>query len=702
MPTTFSVTYRDGWYPLEHDGTRPFRWTTSRAHVAIVAEAECRSAWLRLACGVWGAAPAPLLAVAVDGRRVGCARVNPYLGYVSFPLGPGRRFDVDLQPDSTFSVPGDGRALGVMVKGLEVFDEDDLDRWLELEGWYEREEHEYFPFSWMGAEARVLVPALARPGARFAAMPIAADTDGGRQRLAVHHGGRQVAELPLRRGWHVYDVELPAETGDAGDLGGERAVLALHLNALCPREAHPDDPRPLGVRVGPIEVHGDGRRHAYVRGFHDGWPAGPSLPPAPAAAAETTDVCCGLPAIGDGWHLDERDERGTFRWTRREARLRVSARRRGVRRFASLPLFSAYRNLAQRLTVLAEGGEVARFDLARGWHTYSLALPPPGGDLDLDLRLNVVTPMGSHPHDPRELGIRVGALTLHDDEGRHARETFLAANAVCSQREMQRGAVTLESFPQTLGIDLYGKCNIKPPCVYCLWDSTKALEGEAVNEVVDDRTLEGYGGLFQGARLLVNCSFGEPLLHPRLGRVLDLAAATGKVMELSSNGQAFTPRSVQLLAGRRVHLYVSLDAATAATYGRLRNERWDEVLTALLFLRDAREASGGWPRLNMVFMPMPANLGDLEAYFKLCRLVEADQLVLRPLLYLERPAIVRDRGEYRFDYERELMTPAALEPVFEACERYAAKYEVQVVSQFDFGLDEASRFHQADGTREGS
>ncbi len=702
MQTTFNVSHRDGWYPVEHDGARPFRWTGARARIEVTAGEACRSAWLRLSCGVWGAAPSvPMLAVSVNGREVGRARVNPYLGYLAFPLGAGRDFDVVLQPDCTFAVPGDGRVLGVMVKGLEVFDEDSLESPLELEGWYEREEHEYYPFSWMAADARVLVPALSRPGARFVAMPIAAETDAGQQVLGVWYGDRHVEDLRLLRGWHVYDVDVQPDAGEAGD--GARPVLAFRLNALCPPVAHPGDSRVLGVRVGPIEAHDDRRRHAYVRAFHDGWRTGPPVATGPdAAAGAPGEVCCGVPAAGDGWHLEERDERGTFRWTMREARLRLPARLRGCRRFCSLPLFSAYRNLAQQLTVLAGDGEVARFDLARGWHTYSLALPPPGGDLDLRLHLNVLTPASSHPHDPRQLGIRVGALTLHDDEGRHEREAFLAANAVRSQREMQRGEVTLESFPQTLGIDLYGKCNIKPACVYCLWDPMKALEGEAVDEVVDDRTLEDYGGLFQGARLLVNCSFGEPLLHPRLDRVLELAAARGKVLELSTNGQAFTPRTVRLLAGRRVHLYVSLDAATAATYARLRNERWDEVLSALLFLRDAREAGGGWPRLNMVFMPMPANLGDLEAYFRLCRLVEADQLVLRPLLHLERPAIVRERGGYRFDYEHELVPPAALEPVFEACERYAAKYEVQVVSQFDFGLDEASRFHQADGTREGA
>jgi len=690
MQTTFNITYGDGWYPVEHDGARPFRWSGPLARVRIAAESPCRSVWLRLACGVWGAAPSvPSLSLAVNGRTTGSAQVAEQLGYLAFPLGGGRDFDVELRLDSTFSVPGDPRMLGVMVKGLDAFDEDALDSPLELDGWYERETHEYFPFSWMGREASVLVPALVRPGTRFLTLPIAAETDAGQQVLAIWRDERLLAELPLRRGWHLYDVDVL--DGAAQSIAGEPASarLTLRLSALCPPEARPGDPRALGVRVGPIEAHGDRRRHAHVNSFHHTVRVEDVDPAARQSAGE---VGCGVPAAGEGWNGEERDERGVFRWTRREAALLLRDSLRCGRRFCSLPLFSAFRNLAQQVTVSAAGRELARFDLAKGWHTYSVALPDPGGDLEIILRVNVLTPASSHAGDPRELGIRVGALTLHDDERRHEREVFLAANAVRNQREMQRGATVVESFPQTLGIDLYGRCNIKPACVYCLWDPMKALEGEAVDETVDDRTLEGYGGLFEGARLLVNCSFGEPLLHPRLDRVLDLAASSGKVMELSTNGQAFTPRTVGLLAGRRVHLYVSLDAASGATYARLRNERWDEVLAGLLFLRDAREAGGGWPRLNMVFMPMPANLDDLESYFRLCRLVEADTLVLRPLLHLEHPGIVRERGGYRFDYERELMTPEALEPVFAACERYAARYEVSVVSQFDFGLDEASRF----------
>jgi hypothetical protein len=84
-------------------------------------------------------------------------------------------------------------------------------------------------------------------------------------------------------------------------------------------------------------------------------------------------------------------------------------------------------------------------------------------------------------------------------------------------------------------------------------------------------------------------------------------------------------------------------------------------------------------------MPMRANRQDLEMYFKLCRLVRADQLVLRPLLYLEDPGIVRDRGGYHFDYARELLGRDELERIFDDSRRYAAKYGVRAISQFDFG-----------------
>jgi len=86
------------------------------------------------------------------------------------------------------------------------------------------------------------------------------------------------------------------------------------------------------------------------------------------------------------------------------------------------------------------------------------------------------------------------------------------------------GRTVLSSFPTSLGIDLFGRCNIHPACVYCPWDEMKKMETGRTEETVDDATLRGYGPFFLSARYLINCSLGEPLLHPRLDAVLGLLA----------------------------------------------------------------------------------------------------------------------------------------------------------------------------------
>jgi len=253
-------------------------------------------------------------------------------------------------------------------------------------------------------------------------------------------------------------------------------------------------------------------------------------------------------------------------------------------------------------------------------------------------------------------------------------------------REMTEGKTTLESAPLNLGIDIYGKCNISPHCVYCLWDSMKVLEGDNVDIPVDARTLEGYGTFFTSARTLVNCSFGEPLLHPKLSELLDFCARNKKIVELATNGQAFTERTIRALVGKPVYLYISLDAASKATYAKIRNDRWDEILPGLRKLGEERRKAGNLPRIFMVFIPMRVNRDDLEEYFKLCLIVGADALVLRPMLFLTKPDIVEERGGHVFDYAKEMLNRREVEEVIRKAGEFSKLYGVPLASQFDFGL----------------
>jgi MoaA/NifB/PqqE/SkfB family radical SAM enzyme len=682
------VAFGRGWHDEEHDGVCAFRWMGREAECRVASSSGGASAWLLITAGhAWPAGEWPLLSLTIDGRAVGGRLIRSGFSHYIFRASGSGELNLTLTLDRTFTVAGDPRALGVMVRAVEIVDVDQLEGPLDAEGWYEWEYQEYFPSRWMGAAARLLVPSRSLAAGRFAAVPVCALTEDGTQVMTIAAGEQGLAQLPLLHGWHTYDVALPATRAQV-----DAIELTFRVNRLLPPARHPSDLRDLGVRVGPLMVHDDARYHEKVRLFFDDAASTRDATEGHPSGVQA-DESLALPADGPGWHPWEFDDLIPFRWVAREARARIHNRVRCAGRFCSMPIFSMYTDLTQVLTIEAKGKTLARFALLADWNYYSFTLPEPrDSDVNLVFRVNKPAPgADNRPGDPREIAIRVGPFTLHDDDARHVRTGQYYVNAVRNQQEFEEGAVVLESFPLDLGVDLYGKCNIKPPCVYCPWDRMKEMEGADETAAVDDQALERYGDFFRCARSLVNCSFGEPLLHPRFEQVLDLLARYDKVAEISTNGQAFTTANVRALAGRHVQLYVSLDSASAATYARLRNERWQDVLAGLTFLRDARRRANWLPKLNMVFMPMRANLEDLEAYFKLCRMVEASRLVLRPLNYWIKFDIPTDRAGYHFDCEHELLSGDELAEVFRQCDEYSAKYDVEVGNQFDFGLEGAVR-----------
>jgi MoaA/NifB/PqqE/SkfB family radical SAM enzyme len=237
---------------------------------------------------------------------------------------------------------------------------------------------------------------------------------------------------------------------------------------------------------------------------------------------------------------------------------------------------------------------------------------------------------------------------------------------------------------------------MKPPCVYCLWDWMKEEEEGHIDTVVDEKTFEEYGPFFQSARLLINCSIGEPLMHPKFEQIVDYSTKHNKIMEISTNGQAFTNRTINALVGKPIYLYISLDAATKETYAKIRNDRWESIVPNLIRLNEERKKKGNLPKIHMVFMPMRVNRDDLEEYFRLCQKIEADALILRPLLVLNKPKIEHERGGYLFDYKNELLSREELEEIFVESRIYSEKYGIPVANQFSFGKKDDDQFKGKD------
>jgi MoaA/NifB/PqqE/SkfB family radical SAM enzyme len=402
-------------------------------------------------------------------------------------------------------------------------------------------------------------------------------------------------------------------------------------------------------------------------------------------------------AWGPGFHGPEEEAGLPFRWMSARGELRWGPS--GEPGFLELEVFAPARDLSQVLTLEA-GGATARFALVHGWSSLSFEVPADAASVGL--RVSHVLSASHHPGDPRTLGLRVRTPRLHRDAARHRAVAASAANAERNTREMLAGRTELESTPVSLGIDIHGACNINPPCVYCDWDASKSLEGENVTRPFTVETLRGYGPFFEQVSQLVNCSIGEPFMKRDLPDILALADDHGSFLEMSTNGQILTEPQLAALLGRRIHLYVSLDAATAETYSRLRNARFDSVVKNVRRIVEAKGGRGHYPLVYLVFMPVRANLHELEAFVRLCADLEVDQLVLRPLNADSELDLRWDRGGYSFRYQDELVPLEERIRISGRAHELCRLLGVPFANQLDFGGATSGMFSELyeEGRRE--
>jgi hypothetical protein len=394
--------------------------------------------------------------------------------------------------------------------------------------------------------------------------------------------------------------------------------------------------------------------------------------------------------FGEGFYEEEREDAGTFRWMQPHAVLQIPPAAND--RFLEFGILSEYRDGTQVLTVSAGGADVS-YLLAAGWGPLSVAIP--AGAAVVTLTLNKAFPREYHPSDSRQLAVRLRNVRLHTDAGRHASLLRQYDNLLLNQQEIADGRTVLQSTPPNLGIDLHGACNVKPPCVYCEWDFAKNLEGDRTTVPFTRETLREWGAFFDNSTTLNNCSIGEPFMMKNLDELLDVFRAEGKVLQMTTNGQILTDRNIQKLLGLPIDLYVSLDAATAETYAKLRNDRFESLLRNLRRLIEAKGGRGGLPRVHVVFMPMRCNVHELDAFIRLAADLQADRLVLRPLNYTETTTLDWQRSGYHFDYPRELLPFDELVRASARAAALCARLHVELADQMDFGGSMRETFGEA-------
>ncbi len=397
-----------------------------------------------------------------------------------------------------------------------------------------------------------------------------------------------------------------------------------------------------------------------------------ALPPYLATAAPVE--------YGEGFYSEERDRSGPFRWMAPEGVLRFAPAPRP--RYLEMVFYCEFHDLSQWVVARCAGAQ-QRLELSFGWTTVSLDIPADAAAVEL--AANRLFPPAYYPGDARRLSVNLRPPLLHDDGERHRHVVFQHRNAIRNRAELLAKATVLSSTPTSLGIDLHGVCNVKPPCVYCEWDTSKSAEGANVDRPFSRETLDEYGEFFAGASSLVNCSIGEPFMMKNLDGLLDAFADRGKFLEITTNGQILTERNIEKLLGRPIHLYISLDSGSPQTYAKLRNDRFDAILANLRRLIAAKGGRRALPHVYLVFMPMPINRHELADFIRICAELGVDRAVLRPLN--DSPAIDLDfeRGGDRFRYQDQLLPFPDLIEISGRAAGLAERYGVELIDQLDFG-----------------
>ena len=299
-----------------------------------------------------------------------------------------------------------------------------------------------------------------------------------------------------------------------------------------------------------------------------------------------------------------------------------------VERFLELWVRSPFHDLSQRLTVVSEAAQA--WPLARGWNGVSIRIP--AGATSLRLEASSAVSARALPGGSTDACGR-GALCRGCTPTRAATITS-RANSVTRWRTWRRcsGARPSSSrCPSSSASTSKAPATSSRPASTAPGTTARAWKAPNTEAPFTLETLDEWGAFFDDAAELVNCSIGEPFMGKDIESLLDAFGERGKMLEITINGQILTDGHIAKLLGRNMHLYISFDAATAATYARLRNGRFDQLVANVRRLIAAKGGPGRLPLVYLVFMPMPANLHEVDAFVRLAADLKPDRMVLRPL-----------------------------------------------------------------------
>ncbi len=163
--------------------------------------------------------------------------------------------------------------------------------------------------------------------------------------------------------------------------------------------------------------------------------------------------------------------------------------------------------------------------------------------------------------------------------------------------------------PSAVTIEITNACNLR--CTMCnfirMERAPRLMDFQVFKTAVDKSRAAGVSTI----RLH---SYGETLLHPKLGQMIKYAVDTGFEVWISTNGQLLNEaRAREILNAGVSYVRYSVEGATAATYEKVRvRGKWDTLIRNMKRFKELRDELHPTTRIGLNTVLMKETIGDVH------------------------------------------------------------------------------------------
>lgn len=224
-------------------------------------------------------------------------------------------------------------------------------------------------------------------------------------------------------------------------------------------------------------------------------------------------------------------------------------------------------------------------------------------------------------------------------------------NAVLGMAEFEAGVLEVNSTPQLLTIETSSRCNLR--CVMC----PHAINAVDRPKHMDSQLLAGLERFIRQSGEVQLHGIGEPLASPAFWDSLDFIPEECE-SSINTNFTVLDDRRLEkLVTSQLKFINVSLDAARAETYQKIRGFSFEEVIENIRRFVTERKASGKkFPLLFMNMTLMRSNIEEVLEFINMAVDLGADGIYFWHLNRWpdhEMQRYMVERDGWMFDYKKE-------------------------------------------------